>query len=193
MVTVLPMSKGSLHFGHGACGGARRPPRRSDAASFLQLNHRWMHERWYTWPQFTSACGRERGWRVVGTTSVRRGVKHSPGSACRKSRLGGLARRANRDRCSSSSRGRTRGTRPTDVAHLESRVPSVRRERTTLFSPVDSMHTQHCDIVADAARGGDDARTPPAGHPGRAPPCDALVRSGSSDAPPVKKRRAHDS
>jgi hypothetical protein len=55
------------------------------------------------------------------------------------------------------------------VAHLESRVPSVRRERTTLFSPVDSMHTQHCDIVADAARGGDDARTPPAGHPGRAP------------------------
>ena len=95
MVTVLPMSKGSLHFGHGACGGARRPPRRSDAASFLQLNHRWMHERWYTWPQFTSACGRERGWRVVGTTSVRRGVKHSPGSACRKSRLGGLARRAN--------------------------------------------------------------------------------------------------
>ena len=57
MVTVLPMSKGSLHFGHGACGGAfaRLPPPRADA-SFLQLNHRWMHERWYTWPQFTSAC-----------------------------------------------------------------------------------------------------------------------------------------
>ena len=39
------------------------------------------------------------------------------------------------------------------------------------------MHTQHCDIVDDTARGRDDAQTPLAGHTGRAPPC-AVAFSG---------------
>lgn len=166
------MSKGSLHFGHGACGGAfaRRPPRAD--ASFLQLNHRWMHERWYTWPQFTSACeprggrGGQRGrcLRVDRSRSrsfVPRHVSRLHFSRDDTSVLFSLLER------------RTGGARaPTDVTHLESRSPSVRRARTTLFSPVDSMHTQHCDIVADTARGRDGARSPPAGHPRRAPLCD---------------------
>jgi hypothetical protein len=158
----------------------------------LQLNHRWMHERWYTWPQFTSACGRERGWRVVGTTSVRRGVKHPPGSACRKSRLGGLARRANRDRCSSSSRGRTRGTRPTDVAHLESRVPVGAPGTYHALLP-RGLHA-HAALRHRRRRGARwRRRANPAGRPPRArAPCDALVRSAPR-TPPVKKRRAHDS